>query len=282
MKILLAVFAATVLAFADDATEVTNCRNGSFGELSISETPSLSLTISGRFQRVSQCDSKSSQTRVAPGTCNVSLSGGTSAVEAVNTPSTTTPILSYLDAGPQLTITGPNGELRISRSINGGLTSYFFNVPRQAQPFLSAGRFEVKSTRGRDLPELELSLEYSPIVIASPSSGSAVSSANPPTIAWTGGTEALSKDMDIFILAATRDLRRTYEVFCRASQGTRGEFTVPREAWEQVPAEVRSSGLASFILSPRGPVATLPVPGLDAGIDIYFSQFPGATVQLVP
>ncbi len=186
---------ASAQATGPESYETTACENGKYGQLTTSEAAG-SLVATATFVRVADSDSVIKARTLAADTCfmqprNVTPIG----IAPVQSPSTSTPIVNYLDAGEAIHLRGPNRELQLQRQINGPITSYVFQefrIPTQAElmnratnmGILSAGRIRISVPGGRDLGEYSDGFDCVGLRLTSPTQGSALSGASPPVIRW--------------------------------------------------------------------------------------------------
>jgi hypothetical protein len=274
-----------------EAIEITECENGSAGDLIISDNASFLFATAG-LQRVTDCGSKLTATVIRLNQCVVRPrvgSGASVAPPTTTSPSPTTPVLSFLDAGPTITVKGPTREIKLTRTVTGPITQYSYlqqrtptpGGPAPAADFAVAGDFTVSTEAGRDLPAIQGSFSFQPLRLTRPVQGGSVPAADPPAVEWTGG-EQQTTPVDLRVSASTLDGRTGVDILCRLENPKDGSFTLPAAAWELVPAAVKASGFATFSLIQSGVHQTLEVPTLDKGLRVVLQTITSASARLTP
>lgn len=273
-----------------EVAETTECENGSAGDLIITDNASFLFATAG-MQRVADCGSKLTATVIRLNQCVVRprVGSGASVAPPVSTsPSLTTPVLSFLDAGPTITIKGPTREIKLTRTVTGPITQYSYleqRTPTPAGPpaadFAVAGDFTVSTETGRDVPAIQGTFRFQPLRLTRPVQGGSVPVAAPPAVEWTGG-EQQTTPVDLRVSASTLDGRTGVDILCRLENPQAGSFTLPAAAWEQVPAAVKASGFATFSLIQSGVYQTLEVPTLDKGLRVALQTITSASARLIP
>jgi hypothetical protein len=139
-----------------------------------------------------------------------------------------------LDAGPQITVQGPNGSKNVPAA--GGL---YRGVLSATGNFLVPGAFTVTAPGGKDVPgfSAQISIPAMP-VMTSPapdtSTSAAVTRGNGFTVTWTGGTAAEVVLLDG--IAATDNSFNTGLSFECVAPAAAGSFTIPPNITQVMPA----------------------------------------------
>lgn len=259
-------------------TVTTECRNGTYGGLTLSEI-SGATTLTASFASVSDCDSATTVETLPAGACAVQTATAASAAPVRSArPSTSTPVVRSLDIGPQLTLTTPAArELTLARTIFGPTTGYSFQEFRTPTPaellnpvrpnqVVVPGKYSISAEGGRDLPAFREEFEVKAAAMTRPAgtllAPATLPSATPPTIEWSGGEAANAPaTVSVSFSTATR-----HSITCQLRDGRDGKFTIPEAAWNAVPAQTRAGSFAVFSFF-GGMQMTLPLSGTD-GVDV--------------
>lgn len=158
-----------------------------------------------------------------------------------------------LNAGPQLTLTGPQGSIRIGRD---GAGLYQLTSPPNSF-FLGPGSYALSGPGGSDVGSFEVSLISAPTLTWTTSTGSRTTGL---TVAWTGG----DPQRDFALISS--------ETFVCTASVQPASFTVPPPVLANLPSQaliqVGSVLKAAFTAS-----------GLDAGI-VTYAQTTARTISL--
>ncbi len=257
--------------------ETTDCLNGSSGGLLFIESPSSQLpglsatpgfvSFGGSFGRVADCNSKTSFSILPSGACSVYSGLSLPQAVVVSTPSPTTPVMSFLDLGPEIRLGGPNGEIKATRSISGPGTSYGYSSRAPAGGFLTAGKYTLSFDGGRDVAAFHTEFDYVPLVLTRPAAGAVLNFQASPTLAWSGGN--LAGTLYASVSLQSQDFRQFATIACRIPDDHSREFAIPSEFWNQLPTSLRLGGGTASI-SIGAPTATIvfSVPELDKGLHL--------------
>ena len=255
------------------------CREGTYGWLHLGElysqgapqfTPDILREstinlISAQFLRVSGCVDLPT---VGIGSCTV-LTSDSRPPQPQPTPPPPQVTLSYLDAGPELTLRSPLAEKRLLRQ------SILYQAPSVFPDsiFLAPGKYRISGTGGRDLGAFSQEFDFSPLRITIPNPGSMVDVSRPLTVTWSGGAKS-----DYFQISATVATLSGPSTIIRCTRSGMGaaSFTFPDWTWTQIPAGSRIGSVTVLGASSLDAV-TVPVPGLDHGLAII--SLLGHTVQ---
>lgn len=290
---ILLLIAASVLATVpsraqtveNDYTETVACENGTFGALSVGDTGFYTYAA-GSFMRSSDCASRNTFSRIPMGQCRIRNRRGTTLPpQYPGTPSPTTPVISLLDVGPDITLRGPRGEVVLNRDVQGPNTQYATPLPRltapalPAAPFVVAGRYSVSWAGGRDLGAFQGEFDFEPLVLKTPVNGAAISGDRPVTLTWSGGDFAIVDEL--MVNASVTSGVETYDINCRIANGKDGSFTFPEGIWSQLPATLRASGAATLQLGSTSTLA-VPHPDLESGLRVVIPHSSFVLVRFAP
>lgn len=292
MKAYTGAVAHSIDPLEGEVLETEECQNGAAGQIGIFEGFGT-ISVAGTFGRISDCGSRITYSTLPIGGCSARLLTTTATLRPSEaSPSPTTPVISYLDAGPSIKVRGPEREVESLRLISGPLTTYQFSEQRSPsidellsgisnQSLVKPGKYSISAEGGRDIPAFQAEFDFEPMLITRPTRAAPVSASQPPTIEWSGGA-SVKERMDLQIQLSANDPRRRYQVVCRLRDGTAGAFTIPDSTWSQVPAEFRTAGTMSVTLSVASAHVTIPVPNVDGGLRVVMQQTPAAVTQVIP
>ncbi len=170
-----------------------------------------------------------------------------------------------LDAGTQLTVSGPNGTKTIPLSAPG---AYKTQLSAKGQtPYLTPGTYTLSNgSGGKDIGPFSATVVMpQPLVWTNESSTKSVSASQNLTITWSGGgpNDAVS----IIGITGLASIHMDTEFLCTA-RAAAGQFTIPSQVFALLPpAGVESNGSPGidFILGLVSPV-TFSAPHLDYGL----------------
>jgi uncharacterized protein (TIGR03437 family) len=139
-----------------------------------------------------------------------------------------------LDAGPQITVQGPNG----SKTVTGGGGTYRGTVSANGS-YLAAGTYTVSAPGGADVPKFSAQITIPTMpVMTSPAPDAAnpiaVTRSNGMTVTWTGGQANQMIQLEGF--NATDNTFNTGADFLCSVPASAGTFTVPPSVLMALPA----------------------------------------------
>lgn len=260
--------AATGSVCSDPATPsttpVTTGGNVSIGSISLSRT-SISLALppplgtststtdsgSASFFRYSpvQYAQQANPLQIATfGACTVYTFRGTNQ----NFIDPTQPV--NLDAGPSISVTGPNGTQTLTRSngayfgqLGGGVTG----IPGSTSTplYLTQGQYQINNGNGgADVGPFSTTLNIpAPLVWTNASSISTINRSAGQTVTWTGGDPAGNVEITGYSSAGSGNATVGAAFVCLQQQKA-GSFTIPAAVLLTLPAGSASNGVPSGIL----------------------------------
>jgi uncharacterized protein (TIGR03437 family) len=180
-----------------------------------------------------------------------------------------------LNAGSQVSITGPNGNKTLSQAVTGTYLAQLSALG--ATPFISPGTYTFSNgSGGTDIGPITASVTYpGPLIWTNEASIKSVSVSHDLTITWSGGSA--SDYVTIIGITGLASIKQDTEFFCNA-QASAGTFTIPPQVLALLPPAGIDSELTPGIDFFVGLVtpATVTAPNLDYGF-----LFSDATVVTV-
>ena len=165
------------------------------------------------------------------GACTVyQVSGGASATGGVG---------GLLDAGLQLSLSGPNASATIPRDATMVYSATLYDSGLLGQggsgnPTLAQGSYSITSNGGADIAAFTAKMDFpSDLVWTNEDMADPVSRSAPLTIHWTGGGTGLVQITGTGLTASTTSA--TGALFICTAQASAGVFTVPASVLQQLP-----------------------------------------------
>jgi uncharacterized protein (TIGR03437 family) len=209
--------------------------------------------IGGQFNRVSGTDlAKMLRGELPPGFPNLQPAVGSCVVYTTTNLTNPYPNVTFrgLDAGPQLTSVGPNGQQPVPRLSN-QTTGFTYNTPNSfPNTYLAAGNYTLSGPGGADVGAFSGSLTVAgDLVVTNPDDLKVVNRANGATVRWTGGEPSTV----LTISGTSITVNSSGQVgagagFVCIQNTSAGQFTVPASILTQLPASpTLSAGAISII-----------------------------------
>jgi uncharacterized protein (TIGR03437 family) len=188
---------------------------------------------------------------------------------------------SFLEAGSQLMITGPNG----AKTVNETSTGYFFSTLATASPFyIAPGNYTASNgAGGSNVAAFNWDVTLPPSVV--PNIPASVNLSQDLTVSWTGGSAFPVVSIYLYNgVKATSTLKSYVDIICTA-EGSAGSFTIPAAFLGLLPPDGFGTPTTAGVSIEVGGVASnhftvAGSPGIDEG---FFTAFIGngavATIQ---
>jgi uncharacterized protein (TIGR03437 family) len=155
--------------------------------------------------------------------------------------------IGYLDAGPQLSVTGPNGNKTAPRQSIAGTISYSGDLSTGTPGYMTAGSYTISGPGGADVGAFSAALTLAnPLTWSNRASIAEVNRSQGLTVTWTGGDPNTLVNItgSSFTLQGSTPSGATFICWARNSAGS---FTVPANILNQLPASTSiSQGPISF------------------------------------
>lgn len=193
-----------------------------------------------------------------------SASGGASIGSCIvnfynaNSSTVTPPALytfTYLNAGPNVNITGPNGEISMplkTQTFN-GVTYDLYATPSSNTSFIAPGSYAFdNASGGQDVGAFTVSLNLSsPLVWSNMNSISTVTRANGQTVTWTGGDPSSTVSITGTSFGSINGSQTDFVVgaFTCQAPASAGTFTIPSAVLLSMPPSISFLGISSSTMS---------------------------------
>lgn len=210
-------------------------------------------TFSGQFSRIGGADlAKSLRNELPQGFPNLNPTPGSCVVYNVATLTNPYPNITSvgLDAGPQITSSGPNGnQAALRQSIQ--VAGFTYNAPNVPNTYLAPGQYTLTGPGGADVGTFSGSLDIVQdlVVTNNPDDFKVIDRNNGFTVRWTGGEP--STVLTIVGASVTIDPQTASSLgsaFVCIENTSAGQFTVPASILSQIPASgVIGAGGFNFI-----------------------------------
>lgn len=208
-------------------------------------------TFSAQFSRFGGTDlPKVLRGELPPGFPNLNPTAGSCVVYTISSLTNPYPNLTSvgLDAGPQVTSGGPNGNQAALRQTYqvGGFT---YNAPNFPNTYLAAGQYTLAGPGGADVGAFtgRLDIVSDLVVTNNPDDFKVINRSNGVTLRWTGGEPST-----ILTIAGSSVASLSQgAAFVCIQNASAGQFTVPASVLNQLPASA-VIGAAGFNFVTRG------------------------------
>ncbi|MBE0660583.1 MAG: hypothetical protein IH602_23005 [Bryobacteraceae bacterium] len=205
-------------------------------------------TFAAQFTRIGGADlGKMLRGELPPGFPNLNPVAGSCAVYTINSVTNPFPNITTLglDAGPQVTSNGPNGNqaaLRQTLQVSG----FTYNAPNVPNTYLAAGSYALAGPGGADVGAFSGTLDIVPdlVVTNNPDDFKVINRSSGVTVRWTGGEPSTF----LTISGASVSSPTDGAAFVCIQNASAGEFTVPSSVLSQLPASgVIGAGGFNFV-----------------------------------
>jgi hypothetical protein len=243
-------YSSGVLTLTRATTYTTTDSVGSGGV-----TPVTAMTkvdsLDAQFSRIGGADlGRILRGELPPGYPNLNPTVGSCVVYTVSSLTNPYPNLTLmgLDAGPQVTYNGPNGNqaaLRQSLQASG----FTYDAPNVPNTYLAAGRYTLAAPGGADVGAFTSTLDIVPdlVVTNNPDDFKVLDRANGVTLRWTGG-----EPYSILSISGSSVVSQSQAAaFVCIVSTSAGQFTVPSSVLAQLPASA-TLGAGGFSFVTRG------------------------------
>jgi hypothetical protein len=160
-----------------------------------------------------------------------------------------------LDAGPSVSVTGPNGSRSVPRQIQPDSITY--SLALESGDYLAPGTYTISGEGGPDVGAFSGSLNVAPELLwTNRASLSVVDRSQPLQVTWSGGEPSTLVFIQgtSFVVDIDTGEEVTGASFTCVANNTAGQFTVPASVLGQLPASSRiDAGGFSFVM--RGSLA---------------------------
>ena len=221
-------------------------------------TPTTTITkgdgVNAHFSRTSGADlGKALRGELPPGYPNLAPSPGTCAVYDITALNNPFPNLTTvgLDAGPQITVNGPNGTQAAVRqgSQSIGFSYRAANVPNT---YLAPGHYTFSGPGGADIGSFSGALDTVPdFVVTNPDDFKVIDRASGVTVHWTGGDSSTVVTIAGGSIVVSQSGSASGFAFSCIQNTSAGSFTVPGSILTQL-APSATLSVGGFTLVTRG------------------------------
>jgi hypothetical protein len=179
-----------------------------------------------------------------------------------------------LDAGADLTVTGPAGQsVSIPKSGSGSYLYLGASIPglSQSAPFLDTGTYRIQGRGGSQVGPFDVNVTLrSPLIWTNRDQTNAIVRSQGLRMDWVGGSS--DQVALIFGIGSDQRTKATTTFFCLADAGP-GTFTVPASALYNLPTSgnpnlVDGGAALGLVGLPLANFATFSASGLDLGLVI--------------
>jgi hypothetical protein len=229
-------------------------------------------SFGAQFSRFGGADlGKSLRGELPPGFPNLNPSPGSCVVYTINSLTNPYPNITTvgLDAGPQVTSNGPNGNQAALRQTLPSI-GFTYDAPNVPNTYLAAGQYTLAAPGGANVGAFTGTLAIVPdlVVTNNPDDFKVVNRASGVTVRWTGGEPSTVLTISGSSVASLTDAA----AFVCIQNTSAGQFTVPPSVLSQLPAS-GVIGAAGFEFVTRGTlIVTAPGKGTrfpsPSGLDI--------------
>lgn len=208
-------------------------------------------TIAAFFGRFGGPDlGKMLRGELPPGFPNLNPTAGSCVVYTISALTNPFPNITSvgLDAGPQVTSNGPNGNqaaLRQTQQVGG----FTYNAPNVPNTYLAPGQYTLSGPGGADVGALSGTLDIVPdlVVTNNPDDFKLINRGSGVTLRWTGGEPSTF----LTISGSSASSATDGAMFLCIQNASAGQFTVPSSVLSQLPASA-VIGAGGFNLITRG------------------------------
>jgi uncharacterized protein (TIGR03437 family) len=181
-----------------------------------------------------------------------------------------------LDAGPALSVTGPQGQKYLFRALNGGYEATLSRGTPTEPEYLLPGPYSVDNgSGGAGLGPFQARLELRPpLSWTNEAEISDVPQSSDLTVTWSGGDP--EREFVMIAGVSRNTVSKAQASFVCSERVTAGRFVVPATVLASLPAssEWTGAGVPSVLTVSTQPVvasATFTAPGLDLGLFRYLN-----------
>ena len=226
---------------------------GGNGSVTTTTTTTKTDAFSGQFTRFSGSDlGKSLRGELPPGFPNLAPAVGSCVVYDPNAITNPYPNLTTagLDAGSQLTTSGPNGTQVAPRESIPDI-GFAYSAKNVPNTYLAAGHYTFSGPGGADVGALSGALDtVADLVVTNPDGLKVINRASGVTVHWTGGDSSTVLTISGGSLIVSEGSTTGAAFVCRQNTSA-GSFTVPASILTQLPASA-STDVVGFSLVTRG------------------------------
>jgi hypothetical protein len=205
-------------------------------------------TIAAFFGRFGGSDlPKILRGELPPGYPNLNPTAGSCVVYTISSLTNPYPNLTSvgLDAGPQVTSSGPNGNQAALRQTQQG-TGFTYHAPNVPNTYLASGRYTLAAPGGADVGAFTGTLDIVPdlVVTNNPDDLKLIDRGSGVTLRWTGGEPSTF----LTISGSSASSATDGALFLCIQNVSAGQFTVPSSVLSQLPASPTiAAGGFSFV-----------------------------------
>lgn len=193
----------------------------------------------------------------------------------------------YLDAGPALTVTGPNGTKQLMKNTTAGFSFYSATLgggfaipggPAAAPLFLDAGNYTVSGPGGADVGPFTVNLTLAaPLVWTNIASISTINRASGVNVTWSGGDP--KGQVEIVGTSSSGGTPAVGAAFICLAPVSAGQFQVPAPVTLALPPSPSGAAAAGGILSVGD--YSMPASFTAKGLDYGFVTASGSSSKTV-
>ncbi|WP_321477963.1 hypothetical protein [uncultured Paludibaculum sp.] len=211
-------------------------------------------SFSAQFSRFGGADlGKILRGELPPGYPNLNPAAGSCVVYTISSQTNPYPNITSvgLDAGPQVTSSGPNGNqaaLRQTHQVSG----FTYNASNVPNTYLAAGQYSLAGPGGADVGSFTGTLNIVPdlVVTNNPDDLKVINRSSGVTLRWTGGESSTFLTITGSSVASLTD----GAAFVCIQNTSAGQFTVPSSVLAQLPASA-VIGAGGFNFVTRGTIS---------------------------
>ncbi|MFN7920224.1 MAG: hypothetical protein U0Q16_09015 [Bryobacteraceae bacterium] len=207
-------------------------------------------SIAGVFTRSSGADlAKQLRGELPPGFPNLAPTAGSCVVYNLRSLTNPYPNLTFvnLDAGPQLSVSGPNGSQAVPRVTNQSAGPVYSTLTSLPNTYLTSGSYTISGPGGTAIGAFSgsttMGTEF--VVTNNPDDFKTINRGSGVTVRWSGGDPSTFAS----ISGSSVDQSQAGAAFICIERVSAGQFTVPASILTQLPASTAiGAGGVSFVL----------------------------------
>ncbi len=190
-----------------------------------------------------------------------------------------------LDAGPEVTVTGPVGTIPLPKSDTEGASGVYAGMlggaipiegAESLPPFLDGGTYRISGTGGADVGPFTASITLgSPVIWTNQASTTELNRNAPLTVTWSGGDA--TKEVIVAAAGVDQNSNAAAGFYCFVKSEP-GSFTVPAAMLSNLPAGAETAAAVIVGDVQVGNIVTFAASGVDKGIVVNGTL----NVQTVP